>query len=263
MLVMHNETLMQDTENKHGPTIAKSLQNLFEEIGRFSKLRREKTRNPEQVSAEIVEARNQIIESIATNGLVSSAMLVSKYETQSFTSVDPSDNRVVFGRALRPASDYKDKQDFINSLAHLLYMTDNSIIPVITERRGQSKEDSYLFKASKESKRLMSERIWSSILVVCQGSKEQELTRESVNLTEILYLLIPADIVQGFGEEALLQLGVPFKTITAETYRSLFHGDPISMPDYETALSQIVEEINASVWVHGVRLPAESDKNND
>jgi len=250
-----------DEKNKSNEKsrISSSLSRLFERIKGYSGSRR-KEKSFEPVSEETIEARNNIIESIVTKGLVSGASLVSEMETGAFTSVDQADNEQVFGRTLLSPEQYRNEQHYIQSLAHLLYMTDNSVIPVLTERRGKSKEDNVLVKATVEEKNKISDRIWSSILVISKGSNQaDELTRTSVPRDDIQCLLIPSNILEEYGDDKLARLGIPYKPVSAEIFRSLFHGDKISVPDYETAISEVLQETGESIWIHGVRLPTEAD----
>jgi len=65
--------------------------------------------------------------------------------------------------------------------------------------------------------------------------------------------------MDNFQSTELQAIGVDIRTVNGNINRRLFHGDILTIPDYETEIKKILQEQNKPLWIHGVRLPTQED----
>ncbi len=207
----------------------------------------------------VLDARRQLIDTIMTEGLHSSASLKQRGR-EYLGSIDRKTLPFIFGRILLPPDRYKHGATLQRALEHALYTSDNSVLPVITERPGESTVDRQLIKSTPTERDKISRRATGSFLVVCNASPNDDMTRteDETTLDKFSYILMPQEVLDDYNVDTITGKGVRVKSVgTVE--RSLLRGDRVKVPDYEGALKDVIKELDTPVWIHGVRLPVEED----
>jgi hypothetical protein len=154
-----------------------------------------KKENPLGVTLNRVQ--KDIILKIAQEGLKSSASLERSHQDSS-RSIDSRPSEYVYGRGFKPEDKLRNQIVFTNSIQQALYMTDNSILPVVAERQGESSGDNFMYQANKTQKQIVEARLAASMLVVFEGSDEDShLTRKDEDLSadKIMCILLPKKMV--------------------------------------------------------------------
>lgn len=223
---------------------------------------------PHESLSPVKEARHQSIDKIITMGLKSSDTL-SKQGDQFLGSIDKAPQPVVFGRLLKPESQYRDQTHFQNAVDQALYTGDDSCLPVVTERPGESSVDRHLVKSTRQEREKISDRVCSSFLVVCKSEPNNLPEAYSLTRTEdqttpenFSYLVFPEQILKDYEPNKITDKGIKVKSVSKTVDRSLLMGDRIKMPDYEGAVKEISRELNSPIWIHAVRLPSSADIKN-
>lgn len=240
------------------------------------------------VSAEVVARRATIINSVLKYGLKSSEQL-QKEGSPYFGSFDDSPSEFISFMLLLPPNTYKNQQDFLKALDRVLYHDTLSVLPVMAERKGSYMGNDVISKVynlrnssglgiKQDEENVLERRVSSSFIVLInesmetlrEKSKRWSSGRNMTDGIEILgkpkdgcsispnrfsYLLFPEDVGGQYGNE---QENVVI--IKRKIKRKLFNrGIQLSVPDYESAILEILEETNDPLWIHGVRLPNEED----
>lgn len=200
-------------------------------------------------------ARVKLIDNILKQGLLASKTVVAQ-GGDFLGSIDNEGNPVVFGRVLKPQGQYVDAEIFQNAVNQALYSGDNSCLPVVTERPGESSETRYYLDP-----RIVAQRAQASFLVVCQSEPDALLQREEQQTTpqDFSYLIFPRQVLADYDQEALARTGIKVKVVDHMVQRSLLGGKKVAVPDYEAAVKEILTELKSPIWMHAVRLPTAED----
>lgn len=248
------------------------------------------------ISAGVATRRVAIISSILKDGLKSSAQL-EKEGKSFFGSVDHVPNNFISSRLVFPQNTYKDFSDSPVTFYGALYERGVSVLPVMAERPGvRHKSDpvnlAYSFhdvpwageEEKERVKQVLESRISSSFLVVVNetmkelygksknfifsSAKERfekleyigRLKESTIFPDRFSYLIFPQDVWDGYRSQSNIDECLKIKLVRSGVKRKLFNRKlSLMLPDYESALVEILEERKEPIWVHGVRLPNEED----
>ena len=210
---------------------------------------------------ELGNWRSQIIKSVFEKGLKDGSALSTEGQPY-LGSADPMPPSWVEGCNFYPRSLYSNAEDFQKSLLHDLYFGPRSIFPVVVER--PSSKEALLRRRAKEKegefflriKAKYEKRVVASFLVVTEGTNLA--IRQEVEPDLFLYACFPKAIWDGLSQDIRESLpGIPMKFISGLIKRTLVYD--LSVPDYESAITEILQEVGRPIWVHAVRLPTEDD----
>lgn len=240
--------------------------------------------------------RAAIIDSVLQDGLKTSKQLQEKGEPF-FGSFDHSPNDFISFRLMFPPTIQNSFPDSHPTLDEALYQRGVSVLPVMAERPGVRHNSdpvnlAYSFhdvpwageEEEERVRQVLESRISSSFLVVVNETME-ELYRKSrrflfssakerfeelenigrlkesrISPDRFSYLVFPEEVFDEYkGKEEFLN-EFKIKVIKSKIKRDLFQRKmKLTIPDYESALLEILEERKEPIWVHGVRLPNKED----
>lgn len=212
-------------------------------------------------SALVKTAREQLIDKVLSEGLLSSATIQNQ-GGKFLGSIDNKPLSVVMGRALKPKREYRDEKHFQNAIAQALYWGSNSCLPVVTERPGEGSEERLLFRSTQAERDRISERVFASFLVVTKSEPDIYYFDKDEGQTkpqDFVALIFPEQVLREYDPDSTRIKNQNVKSVTRTVSRSLEMGDPIPMPDYEGAIREVIQELDSPIWIHAVRLPVSSD----
>ncbi|MDC0449202.1 hypothetical protein OAL67_01185 [bacterium] len=216
----------------------------------------------EETLTVIEKEHRRIITDISTDGLASSETMRSQGKP-AMTSVDRETSSYTFGRTLQTSDKYPNLKIFNNAVHQALYLTSDSVMPVVAERQGETTQDTALYKGAKEERRALEERLASTALFIFEGTDEaiQTLMREEKETgpESIIAILLPNDVANHFSQKELQNLKHPVIVVKKTIKRKLYHLDELRMPDYESEIKKILLQGDNPIWIHGVRLPTQKD----
>lgn len=217
--------------------------------------------------ADVAQSRAGIIDSVLENGLKSSAKL-KDLGLPHLPAVDKEPYSQIEGCVLHPRSSYTE-EEFSRAMQYVLYAGVRSVFPVLMERDsdhiGLGKVE-----LSNDEKSTIEKRMQSSFLVVYPIDTKKLMGSETMSEAEVLpglikYVVFPEDVYKQYRGVVKREIG-PHKVVgnvVRSVYRTNINAKPdlLTVPDYEKALGEIVDEIGCPVWVHAVRLPTEEGVN--
>lgn len=230
-------------------------------------------------------SRMETVDSVLNNGLLSPKTLSERRINfiSSFGHYSRELTPFVHGRALFSESCPRQAytpDDHVEDLPSALYKNQFSIFPVISERIRDkfsfmklvnckdSIEKREIINWTMTMKENLEERMGASFLVVCQFNESfQPLAlhtngKEQVSPQEFVYLIFPKSVWNDYRnvKGAKADVKIPIKIATQSVIRTIAGlQEQFALPDYESALKQILIEIDQPIWVHAVRLPTEED----
>lgn len=213
----------------------------------------------------VKDVRAKIIDSILIQGLKSSAIL-QKEGTGFLGSVESIPLETLYGRVLKPIGEYRDGHVFKNAVTQALYNTDNSCLTVIVERHGESLNDIGFYKYVPGLKEKLSQRANASFLVVTAADSSSWGTynpREGQTRPEdFIAVIMPDKIFRDYDPDLTKTNKFRIIPVTKQIKRGLYgySKDPLRVPDYEQAIQMLAQELNTTLWIHGVRLPTGEDQ---
>ena len=221
----------------------------------------ELTRNSQPA---IEDLRRGIAMSVFSDGLLSRKQLVERGKVHFPSADDHLNTNVddeVMGNTLNLDAKFRD-------VINMLYPGPNAIFSVLLERK--------LGIHYPETTGLASARAQASFLVVCPVNRIIEQAEDWVEdedgyttgysfsgvvaPSNFTYVVIPHEVLRNMGSVAT-PVGSELIIVRSNLSRFIYDRDkmPASVPDYESALRDIVKKITTSYWVHAVRLPLQED----
>ena len=164
-----------------------------------------------------------------------------------------------------------------------LYETTSSVFPVMTERPWIKPETQFNPGGNEAYRNLRQgdceQSMANSILVVTKlgkvlegpGQSTHQLTAlggevkavGQVPISEVERIIVPenmrAVVEQAFPEELIRERCQFVGSVEKNISTMKWNDAPMEVPDYESALRQIVEEAPDAYWIHGVRLKLPND----
>lgn len=234
---------------------------------------------PPEVKPNLLDLRRQIIESVLKNGLKSTQQL--KREALAHL---PSMNglggvREVEGCVIKPPTQHPNQESFNQALQNVLYPGDHSIFPVLIERGFDPSNLDYFYgnrygrhltRMLASEKKDAEERMRSSFLVIYKFKPDEledleeteflgEGDQDFLSPDDFAYLVFPREVYE--EAKGLLNGRVPVKIVDKFVKRKVLglKVNTFSVPDYETTLTEIAQELGGPIWIHAVRLPTETD----
>lgn len=224
----------------------------------MSMIEQKQTVEPDDLPDALAKWRGEIIDDILENGLKSGRTLQT-VGRQYLGSADAVPFGRVEGCLFRPSSHYRNLNVARTHISDSLYAGAYSIFPVLAERPPHMREDLKLTSPNNLGA-TFAKRMASSFLVVCKSVGDTMSKSEDELLPHhFAYLVFPEAVWQEYSKKEN-SLGIPVKIVSkamdrrAEVIRRL-----LTIPDYESAILDILEEVNHPIWVHGVRLPTDDD----
>ncbi len=214
-----------------------------------------------ETPALIKTARQQIIDSVLSEGLLSRPAMKNQ-GIEFLGSIDKDGVPNIMGRAIKPKREYRDEKDFQNALEQALYWGDNSCLPVVAERPGESWQEKILFRSTQTDRDRISGRVFASFLVITKSGPDTAYFTKDESQTkpqDFAALIFPDQILREYDPDSTKLNGKNVKSVNKTVNRSLLMGDPITVPDYEEAIKEVLEELDSPIWIHAVRLPVSED----
>ena len=216
---------------------------------------------PEESDKALLNWQVAIIDDVLINGLKSARTLFGEGRLY-LASADLPVNGFISGYRVY----------FRYQIKEALYESVDSIFPVVSERKGEKRNDGiYASKINRSEKEILQKKMWSSFLVVSQLSTRTGSVvisgRETVNRIypeQFSWLIFPEDVWGEYSQTRIpgQELTIPTKIVTRSIRRKIPSGlkpHLFELPDYETALKEVFAELDQPIWVHAVRLPIAED----
>lgn len=238
-----------------------------------------------ELTPGLQELRAGIINSVLEHGLKPSDQLKEEGKFH-MPSKDSDAFYEVEGCIVKPSASYPDPGDFLIDLDNSLYTDERSIFPVMIERRNDFSGLEMFYdqldtlyqqypRMTAHERGVAEQRMSASFLVVYRtsnlpGLMENSGMVEAYGVEEtglapdvIAYLVFPKGIFDEYQRSNLAKdkIVIPTKIISKSIKKKLMwlKQNTFRVPDYESTLRTIVDEIGEPIWVHGVRLPTQED----
>lgn len=213
---------------------------------------------------KLARRRGAIIDDILQGGLKPSAQLV-KEDRLYFGSADTELSTVVSGIHITPASSKpRERYQQYEELRKSLHSPANSVFSVIGERLGESP-----FSTDHANNPNYAQRLSASFIAVCRfkriGAPRERhgiffhAREETIPPENFVYLIFPQAIWEEYchnGGNAQSN-AVPTSIIEGKRREEML--GPYNVPDYQSGVWSVMNEVNDYVWIHGVRLPTLED----
>ncbi|MDO8620727.1 MAG: hypothetical protein Q7R31_00360 [Candidatus Levybacteria bacterium] len=245
-------------------------------------------------TAEVAAQRAEIINSILKDGLKSAGRL-RRESSLYFGSGDLSPKDFISFRLIFPPHLHENLQAFSNNLEDALYLRNISVLPVMTERPSYRLKEpdpiDQLPAWSQEevdkngAKEILEARISSSFLIVINETMDELMKKSShflftsrkerfegletigkpkehiVPSDRFSYLIFPQTVWANYQNQKIqTDRNIRTRLVAQSIKRKLLTRTlSLSVPDYESALLEILNERKEPIWIHGVRLPTEDD----
>jgi hypothetical protein len=201
-----------------------------------------------------------ILDSVASQGLLAHDLLVDK-EGGAFPSADEKARDFVAGVYLEPPV----TEEFKRRLRSGLYAGAESVFPVILERPGETRH--YRNSVPKVTDEIIKSecerRAAASFVVVCNSTDPDRNRQSHISPEQFTHVLMPPAVYDLYAQSQTTRFPSATKVVVVDTKVDQVIEDGIHMelalPDYEGALTQIIDSEQRSVFVHAVRLPLDDE----
>ena len=223
-----------------------------------------------QVDSGLSRLRQKIINQVLKEGLNPSEYLQGS-GFQFLASADFRLSGSVFGRAIHfyPHNlPHYLKERQVEDIRAALFSDDNSILPVLSERRRSTLI--YDLSGLKEEKRkeaiaMVEKRLFASFLVVTEHRADSVfvrlplVSREKVDPESFRFLIFPDKVWDALPQLPFPRDGVITVPDISKNWKFRMSSLSLRIPDYESGIGLALSQLKKPIWVHGVRLPAEED----
>ncbi len=220
--------------------------------------------------------RAEIIRDILTSGLKSSERLSAELRPY-LRSYDPIDfeedtQSHIDGNVIKPTD---DQENLTRQFKDNLYWGSTGSLAVVPERAdpddflnegaGVHSRRKYWAPITAQQKEILTQRIRSSFLVVCNRDVAHSLSSSGlITPDNFSYLIFPGGIWRDYLKHDPYANERFSNVLLAEGYvKREVDVKPLefSVPGYETPIKRILKETRRPIWIHAVRLPTQDDLN--
>lgn len=237
------------------------------DTGKDNELSSQPTEKDNELNA--TSKQNRIINSVANRGLIPAAQLKEGGE-EFFPSDDEFPRDYIAGIRLYPITP-ENRALAEPYFQRRLYEDAESVIPVVLERPGEKRShyDSIKAVSDDEIKQECERRAASTFLVVCKKDTTTIATTiaspSQIPSKEFDYVLFPKTVYENYTQDPSaipFPSNVSIQVIDDTVKRFIPNGIDMELevPNYEQALRNILSSGVKAIFVHGVRLPLDSEK---